>query len=306
MTALFVFGTTGYFLIEENWSIIDAFYMTVITISTVGFGETHTLSANGRLFTVLLIFMGLLAISTISAQAAKMLINSQIKNILGRGKMLKEIKKLRDHYIVCGFGRIGSTICSELVQNKVPFVVIEKDDHIADEAEKSGCLVLKNDATMDAVLKEAGIEKAAGVVAALNSDAHNLFISLAARELNHNIRIIARGEESGIEARLIRAGADVVVSPLKLGGKQIAGMITENIKHPEKPAGELPDAYLLQQITCTENACKTVEEMVKEVQGLLAIVLLRSDGTTEIAPDPCAVPGKNDSLLICRPNRLSN
>jgi voltage-gated potassium channel len=303
ITTLLAFGTIGYCLIEEQWSIIDAFYMTVITIATVGFGEIHPLSSNGRLFTILLIFMGILAISTISAYLAKMLIDSQIKNIFGRGKMFKEIKKLRNHYIVCGFGRIGSTICKELIQHKIPFVVIEKDDHLANEAEKNGYFVLKNDATTDEVLKEAGIENAAGIVAALNSDAHNLFISLAARELNRNIRIIARGEEPGIEDRMIRAGADVVVSPLKLGGKQIAKMITENLKPSEKPSDDLSEAYLLQQISCTENTSKTIDDIVKEVQGLLAVALLRADGTTEISPGPNVVPGQNDLLLICRPNR---
>jgi len=303
LITLLAFGTTGYYCLEKNWSLLDAFYMTVITIATVGFGETHTLSSQGRIFTITLIFMGLFAISMISAQAAKMLIDNEIKSIFGRGKMLKEIKKLTKHYIICGFGRIGSTICSELTEQGVPFVVIEKDDQLADEAEKSGALVLKGDATADAILKEVGIETAAGVVAALNSDAYNLFITLAARELNPMIKIIARGEEHGVEARMRRAGADIVVSPLKLGGRQIARLITETPKTSSEAARnrpDSPDAYILEQIACSDNTCRTIEDMVAEVQGLLAVVLAHADGTVELSPDMSAVPASSDSVLLWR------
>lgn len=135
---LMFFGTVGYWTLEDNWSIADAFYMTVVTISTVGFAEIHPLSDNGRLFTVVLIFLGLFAISVIGAHAARLLIDNEMKNVLGRMPMKKEIKTLRDHYIVCGYGRIGSVICTELAGAAVPFVIIEKEEILVDQADAAG------------------------------------------------------------------------------------------------------------------------------------------------------------------------
>lgn len=296
---LLVFGTMGYRAIEPAWSLGEAFYMTVITVSTVGFGELHPLSSEGRLFTALLIFLGLFAISVIGACGARLLIDNEIRNVLGRQKMKKDIARLKNHYVVCGFGRIGSVICHELSNAGIEFVIVEKDSALVQQAEDLGYRVVKGDATSDPVLREAGLDRAQGVVAVLNCDAHNLFISLAAREINANIRIIARGEESGIESRLLRAGANVVVSPLKLGGSQIAHMIIEGLQARQEHVMAVNN-LMVQQIRNTEQAQMTTDQLLRQTQGLLAVAIQRADGRTEIMPSPDTPLEPQDTLYVCR------
>jgi voltage-gated potassium channel len=296
--SLLVAGTIGYRTIE-GWSIAESLYMTAITISTVGFSEVRTLSPLGRLFTVVLIFFGLFTVSVIGAHIARMLIDSEVRNIFGRKRMRKDITGLRKHYVVCGYGRIGSTICSELGKAGIDFVIIEKDAALVEQAETEGYRILRGDATSDAVLKEAGIERAAGAIAVLNSDAHNLFISLAAREMNPTIKIIARGEEAGVESRLLRAGADVVVSPLKLGGHQIAHMLLKDLQPAHQSLVREPIGLMLQQIHLTDATHKTVADLVRENHGQLAVAIQRLDGRVEMMPAGESVVNAQDSLFVC-------
>jgi len=303
LASLLSFGTMGYRAIESGWSLSEAFYMTVITISTVGFTEIHPLSPQGRLFTVLLILLGLFTISIIGACGARLLIDKEIKNVLGRKKMKKDIAKLKGHYVVCGFGRIGSVICHDLDKAGLEFVIIEKNSALVQQAEDLGYRIIKGDATSDPVLKEAGLDRAHGVVAALNSDAHNLFISLAAREINADIKIIARGEESGIESRLLRAGANIVVSPLKLGGSQIAHMILDDLQPKQQEAAPGMNNLMLQQIQNTEKVQMTTDQLLRQAKGLLAVAIQRVDGRTEIMPSPESTLAPQDTLFVCRAGR---
>jgi len=303
LASLLSFGTMGYRAFESGWSLSEAFYMTVITISTVGFTEIHPLSPQGRLFTVLLILLGLFTISIIGACGARLLIDKEIKNVLGRKKMKKDIAKLKGHYVVCGFGRIGSVICHDLDKAGLEFVIIEKNSALVQQAEDLGYRIIKGDATSDPVLKEAGLDRAHGVVAALNSDAHNLFISLAAREINADIKIIARGEESGIESRLLRAGANIVVSPLKLGGSQIAHMILDDLQPKQQEAAPGMNNLMLQQIQNTEKVQMTTDQLLRQAKGLLAVAIQRVDGRTEIMPSPESTLAPQDTLFVCRAGR---
>jgi voltage-gated potassium channel len=299
VASLLGFGTLGYRTIESGWSLGDAFYMTVITVSTVGFTELHPLSPQGRLFTMLLILLGLICISVIGACGARLLIDNEIKNVLGRKKVKKDITKLKDHHVVCGFGRIGSVICNELNRASLEFVIVEQDSVLVQQAEDFGYWVIKGDATSDLVLKEAGLERAHSVVAVLNSDAHNLFISLAAREINPEIKIIARGEESGIESRLLRAGANVVVSPLKLGGSQIAHMIRDERQSRKQEAAVAAENLTLLQIQNTETCQMTADQLMRQAKGLLAVAIQRTDGRTELMPSLDNTLEPQDTLLVC-------
>lgn len=213
------FGTAGYMLIE-GWNFTDSLYMTVITLASVGFKEVHDLSLIGRIFTIILIIGGVGTVAYALSAGAKIILEGEFQEVYGRRRLEKKIKELRDHYIVCGYGRMGKIICRELHENNIRFVIVEKQPEA--HLENKNFLIFPGDATSDEALKELGIEKAKGLVSVLPSDAENLFVVLSARGLNPNLFIVARAGEEGSEKKLIRAGADKVVSPYHIGGLRIA------------------------------------------------------------------------------------
>ncbi|HET6516080.1 MAG TPA: potassium channel protein [Thermodesulfovibrionales bacterium] len=213
-------GTIGYVLIE-HWSFFDSLYMTVTTITTVGYREVHELSNVGRAFTIFLIVGGVGTILYALNNAARIVVEGEIQEIFGRRKVEKRIKGLRDHYIVCGYGRMGKVICKELKEKGAHFVVVEKE-HSPTDAFDEELLFVRGDATNDDVLKEAGIERARGLISVLSTDAENLYVVLSARVLSPELNIVARAGEEGSEQKLLRAGADRVVSPYHIGGLRIA------------------------------------------------------------------------------------
>ncbi len=229
VAVILTIGTVGYLVIEDSITVSHAFYMTVTAITPTQFDEVHTLSVAGRYFTVLLVFCGFGAVVAFATQFARLIIQSELEGvgIITRKQMSRRISRMKEHYIVCGYGEIGSAICDELKEQQLPFVVVTQDEVSKAAIARMGYATVSGNPTQDSSLKEAGIERAIGVIAILADDADNLFIALAARELNPKILIIARGEESGVEDRILRAGADIVVSPMKLGGQQIAHLIKQ-------------------------------------------------------------------------------
>ena len=219
ITCVVIAGSAGYMLIE-GWSCLDSLYMTIITIASVGYKEIHDLSANGRIFTIILIISGVGSVTYALTTIAKIIVEGEIQEVFGRKRLEKKIKELKSHYIVCGYGRMGRIICRELKEKDIKFVIIEKEPDTFESGEET--LVLKGDATKDENLKEAGIEKAKGLISVLPTDAENLFVVLSARELNPKLFIVARAGEEGSEQKLLRAGADRVVSPYHIGGLRIA------------------------------------------------------------------------------------
>jgi len=214
------FGTAGYVILEK-WTAFDALYMTITTITTVGYREVHDLSDTGRVFTLVLIVSGVGTILYTLNNAARILVEGEIQEIFGRRKLEKKIKELKDHYIVCGYGRMGTVIGKELKEKGASFIVIEKGPMDGDSVDPD-VLLVRGDATKDEVLKEAGIERARGLISVLPTDAENLYVVLSARVLNPDMNIVARAGEEGSEQKLLRAGADRVVSPYYIGGMRIA------------------------------------------------------------------------------------
>jgi len=214
-------GSLGYHLIE-GWSWFDGLYMTVITLATIGYGETHPLSLGGRLFTLLLIVIGVALFGLLISNLTKAVIESGVRAALGRRKLFKDISQLRDHYIVCGAGRVGTRIIDELERKAVDFIVIENDEAVAEKLLKRGILVLNGDATDESVLEGANIRQARSLITAASTDADNVYIVLNARGLNPNIYIVARAIDLPGERQLIRAGANKVVSPVLIGSHRMA------------------------------------------------------------------------------------
>ncbi|MCD6582149.1 MAG: potassium channel protein [Desulfuromusa sp.] len=217
-------GTFGYAVIE-GWGTFEALYMTVITLATVGYGEVHTLSHEGQIFTIFLIISGVGTIAYTISSMIQFMVEGQLYQILGRKKVQKQISRLRGHYIICGYGRIGRLISRDFASKPLPFIVVENDPVCCQQLEEDGHLFIEGDATQDESLERAGIHQAKGLITAVTSDSANVFIILTARGINPNLFIMARASEEGAEVKLMRAGADKVVSPYTIGASRMAQAI---------------------------------------------------------------------------------
>ena len=194
LAAIITVGTLGYMLIEEQ-NFLNALYMTIITLTTIGYGETFSLNTDGRIFTILLVLAGVGTVAYALASTVEFMVEGRMSGLMGRRKMRKEIDNLLGHYILCGYGRVGQYIAMDLSGAGVSFVVIEKDLEVADAALEMGFTVIKSDATDDETLRAAGIERAKGLVTALSSDAENLYVTLTARELCPHLFIVCAAKE---------------------------------------------------------------------------------------------------------------
>ncbi len=221
LAGVILYGTLGYTLIER-WSFLESFYMTIITLSTVGFREVRALSATGRVFTIILVIFGVAGAAFTISVLGQFIVEGEIRRILGRRKMEKQLKDVKDHYIVCGYGRVGMQVCKEFSARKIPLVVIEKNPEGVEQLVKEGILVIQGDATDDEVLLAAGIQRSKALISTIASESENVFIALSARELNPEIFITARAESRSAEKKLLRAGANRVVSPHEMGGIRMA------------------------------------------------------------------------------------
>ena len=220
-------SVAGYMIIEK-WDFFDSFYMTIITIATVGFGEIHPLSYQGRIHTIIIIITGVGFYSTMLVYFSSLVLEGKLINLMRSQKIMNKIKNLNNHYIICGYGRIGREVCGTLkLKDDVSFVIIEKDQIKVDDAIKDGFTVFRGDATDDDILLEVGIDKASGIICALTDDALNVFITLSAKVLNPNINIIARADKVESVAKLKRAGAHMVVAPYVIGGRRMASAVTQ-------------------------------------------------------------------------------
>ena len=218
---LIVIGTVGFHFIE-GWDILGSFYTTVMTLTTVGYGDFAPGTQAGRLFTVVLVIFGVGTMLYTVGLVAQIMVEGRLMNLMGREKMETIIEKMSNHYIICGCGRIGMLIARELAAEKVPFVVVDNRPGVIQRLQEEGLVFFQGDATHDKCLIDAGIKRARGIVCVLPTDAQNLYVILTAKELNPDIWVLARSEEEQSERRLLRAGADRVISPYTLGGNRMA------------------------------------------------------------------------------------
>ena len=222
---IILFGTLGYVIIEEC-SLLDGLFMTMITITTVGFSEVIPLSPYGKIFTIVLIVLGVGFVMFVFGKITEAVVEGGLRTVYGRMNMNKKVAKLKNHYIVCGFGRIGRVICKLLYDDNRPFVVIEHDPKEIKTIEEQGYLFLEGEAASDEILIRAGLKKAEGLIAVVSSDADNVFIVLSARGLHADLFIMARSSGiEGVETKLLRAGADKVISPYYIGGCRMAQLL---------------------------------------------------------------------------------
>lgn len=297
-------GTLGYMLIE-GWGFLDSLFMTTITLSSVGYGETHALHPVGRIFTIALIGAGVFALGNVVNQVARAISEGYFQHELQDRRRTKMISQLKDHYIVCGYGRIGQQICQDLAAEGVRFVVLERDPQLVSRAEEAGVLVLCGDATSDQLLQEAGIERALCVLCALPSDAENLYVVLSAKTLNPGVRAIARAtNEEGI-AKLRRVGADQVVSPYLTGARRMATLaVRPQVVELVEAVGAGGDRVYIEELVLADGEdCPYVGQTLGEAElgrrtGVLVLALRRQGGCF-LGNPPADTRLQPGDMLIC-------
>jgi len=226
LAAAMVFGTIGFHLVE-GWTLADSLYVTVQTLTTVGYGDLPPHTAKGRAFAVVVMLIGAGGVALFVSTIVQSVVQSELLSTFGQRRLSKRMSKLRDHYIICGSGRVGSHLVRDLLRANESFVVIEKDQELAADFSQRGVSVLVGDATLEESLRDVGVQHARGLAACLPNDADNVYVVLTARDLNPNLRIVARAAEEQAEAKLLRAGADHVVAPTIIGGHRMAVALTK-------------------------------------------------------------------------------
>jgi voltage-gated potassium channel len=221
-----LFGTIG-FKIIEGWSIGDSLYVTMQTLTTVGYGDIPPHNPAGRAFAVVVMLMGVGGVALAASTIVQSIVQSELVSTFGQRRQSRKMKKLSDHYVICGSGRVGSHLVRDMVGANQSFVVIENDPQRAADFSQRGINVLVGDATLEESLREVGVERARGLAACLPNDADNVYVVLTARDLNPNLRIVARAAEEQAEAKLLRAGANHVVAPTIIGGHRMAVALTK-------------------------------------------------------------------------------
>jgi len=289
LALVFAGGTIGYRLIERaDWW--DSFYMTVITLTTVGYREVFPLSRLGEVFTVVLLFAGLGLILLVAMEIGRTVLEGELREVFGQVRRSRMIENISGHEIVCGFGRMGQAVVEELRRAHRNVVVVESNAEKVQRLKAADVPVVAGDATTEAALRSAGIERARGLVACLNDDAHNVYTVLTARSLNPELFIVARAGEEGAEARIMRAGANRVVSPYRHGGVRLAHVlmkptVVDFLDLSLGRAGEL--GLELQQLVLPETAPlvgKTLAEAELRRRWKVGVVAVQRGDT--IFPNP--------------------
>ncbi len=311
-----IIGTAGY-MILEGWSFIDALYMSVITLTTVGFREVRPLDTSGKVFTMIFTVSGVGAVFYAFLSLFQFLLEGELGTFLGVQRMKGQIERVRDHYILCGFGRVGEEIAREFVARDLPFVVVENNPEAIERARRRGYLLLVGDATSDAILKEAGIDRATCLLAASDSDAGNTFIVLTAKALNPSLFLVSRAAQPDSEPRMIRAGANRVFSPYVIAGRQMAlsALHPVVVEFIDTLATRGEGAPILAEIEVADGsglAGRTIHDVLHACRSVVVLGLQRPTGELKVGPasdtvleagDRVIVMGEEEELETIRPAR---
>ena len=300
---LLVAGTAGYMLLE-GWHWLDALYMTVITFTTVGYREVQPLSTTGRIFNIFLIVGGVAAmLYFLSALMSHIVEEEVFAAFVRRRRMRNTLASMRNHYILCGFGRVGREVARAFLAEGVDFIVIDADDRSVSDAQELGYAHIQGNATEDDALRAAGIEHARGLVAATGDDSDNVYITLSARGLNEALQVVARTSDIANAAKLKRAGADQVISPLEIGGRRIAMSAVRPLAVDFVDSmleGAHDERMQFAEISIDGSSAlsgSTVDAIVHHPQ-VEALGLRRADGEMIAAPNRQVVLQPGDCLFV--------
>jgi voltage-gated potassium channel len=300
LVLILVAGTIGYRIIE-GWTLIDSLYMTVITISTVGYGEIHPLSTAGRVFTIILILVGVGTAFYILTSLVRYTLEGELGIRMGRQRMEAKISRLHNHFILCGYGRVGEVIASALKQLGADFVVIDQNEESADKARQAGYLVIQDDATRDEVLKRARIDIARALIAAFGDAADNTYATLAARQLKATLPIIARASDEQAKKRLQAAGANHAIAPEIIGAERMAMLATRPtaVEFVETILLGRGQKLLIEGIDVSESSPllgSTIKQVEERYPGIRILALRKEDGDLIPNPSPETTVPRGSSL----------
>jgi voltage-gated potassium channel len=304
---LMALGTIGYMKIE-HWRFLESLYMTVITITTVGFGEVHPLHSEGRVFTMALTLMGVFTLFYSATAVIRGIISGEVRGDIGRQRMEHTLMELKDHVIVCGFGRMGRFVCAELSAASHAFVAVDKLAAALQGFQLAHGIALAGDATSDGVLRQAGIDRARVLIALSATDADNLYITMSARLLNDKLFIVARAEGQGTEKKLLRAGANRVVAPYVIAGQTVVQAV-------ERPTAlsflELATRSDYRELQIEETEVKPSSRLagarlddaqLRREMGITVVAIKKPDAKMTFSPPPEVVLEPGD-ILICLGHR---
>jgi len=298
-------GTVGFMYLEEM-SPVDSLYMTVITLSTVGFGEVNPLHSEGRTFVMFLIIFGVGLAGYTATVVGQMVLEGQIREMLGRRKMDSRIRKMTGHYIIAGYGRVGRHVTSEFQRRGVSFVVLERNDDAIAQLVDEHVPFVQGDSTDEDTLRSAGIESASTLISTLPDEAQNVYLTLTARDMNKKLKIIARADMEGGEKKLMRAGANHVVTPHILGGMRMAMAslrpnVVDFMQVTSLGEGGLSIEELIIPANCRLSGKTLVESKIKQDYGVTIIGIKQKGKQMIIAPEPDTVLSECDILVLIGP-----
>ena len=298
-----VVGTIGFVFIE-NYPWFDAFYMTLTTITTVGYGEIRPLSHTGRLFNSFLIVFGVSTIFLASGAMTQTIITFELQDRYGKRRKKRMIEKLYDHFIICGYGRVGRHASQEFLRANVPFLVIDLSEERVEKAMSAGLLAAVADATSDDALRHAGIMRARGLISALPTDAENLFVILSARTLNPGLTVVTRASEEEAEEKLRRAGADTVFTPYSMTGRQLADSLLRPhvVEFMDFGRSNIGPEVTVEQVCVSQGAeltRKTFGQLTElRRSGVIVLAIRKKGGETIFNPPPEFEISAGDHLIV--------
>lgn len=298
LVGIALYGVAGYMLLE-GWPFLDAVYMVVLILSSVGFREVRPLDTTGQVFTISLMVLGVTLLLVTVALVAQAVAEGGLGARGRRRRMQRAIDRMSGHFIVCGYGRVGRTVARELEGEGAPFVVVDRDEDLEDELNRDGVVNLIGDASSDDVLRQAGIDRAKGLVSTLDSDANNVFVTIVARALNPDFYIVARASEPTSADRMYKAGADRVVSPYVSSGRHMAllALRPRVVDYMDVTSDEGPGLRLEEVVVEARSALEG--RLLSEVAGdAVPLVVKRADGELIQTPDPTMRLGDGDVVVL--------
>ena len=296
-------GCLGYMLIEQ-WSFMDALYMTIITLATVGYSEVQTVSTEGRIFTVIYIMLGVGFFLYVAGNIIQFLVEGRIRLVLGRHKLDAQISKLNDHYIICGYGRIGRVLARFLIEKYVNVVVIERKESRMAKMNEDGVLYILGEATDEKTLARAGIQRAKGLVTAVATDADNVFLVLIAKQINPELFVVARATQNTAKKTLLAAGADKVISPYDLGARRMAHAILRPtvIKFLEMAFADDKTDIQVEEIRMSSHSQLLGKPLrnsgIRQDLDLIIVVIRKQDGRMVFNPKADTELEQGDVMVV--------